>query len=211
MTLLSLLDRIVVPTLLIFLLVAGTASTLLGLALVFRTGKALAFMRSMNRWISTRRALRPAELPRNVEVQSRGGKVALALFLLFGGVFAFYVLVFRIEIPRALVVLGVNLRRWLITGVVLQTVKWFLVVGTVLAVVVAVLILFFPGRMTALEARLNRWYSTRHILPPAGDAMRFPLDALVEGSPRAAGWLIAAASLLVAAVMALLIGVRLGL
>src|SRR5262249_42457214 len=105
----------------------------------------------------------------------------------------------------------VNLRRWFITGLALQAVKWFLVVGTVLAVVVAVLILFFPGRMTALETRLNRWYSTRNILPPAGEAMRFPLDAPVQGSPRAAGWLIAAASLLVAAAMALLIAVRLGL
>ena len=210
MTVLNLLDRVVVPTLLIFLFVAGTASTLLGLALVFRTGKALAFMRAMNRWVSTRRALRQAELPRAVQVESRRGKVLLALFLLGGGLFAFYVLVFRIEIPRAMVVLGVNLRRWVITGLALQTVKWFLVVGSVLAVVVAVLILFFPGRMTALEARLNRWYSTRHILPPAGESMRFPLDALVEGSPRAAGWLIAAASLLVAAAMALLIAARWG-
>src|SRR5262245_60005405 len=132
----------------------------------------------------------------------------LALFLLFGGVFAFYVLLFRIEIPRTIVVLGVNLRRWFITGVVLQTVQWFLVVGSALAVVVAVLILFFPGRLTALVGRLNRWYSTRNVLPPAGETMRFPLDAMVESSPRAAGWMIAAASLLVAAVMAVLLAAR---
>jgi hypothetical protein len=106
------------------------------------------------------------------------------------------------------VVLGVNLRRWFITGVVLQTVKWVLIVGSALAVVVAVLILFFPGRLTALEAGLNRWYSTRHVLPPAGETMRFPLDAMVESRPRAAGWIIAAASLLVAAAMAVLLAAR---
>ena len=101
-----------------------------------------------------------------------------------------------------------NLRRWLITGVALQTMKWFLVVGSVLAVVVAVLILFFPGRLAALEARLNKWYSTRNILPPAGESMRLPLEILVEASPHAAGWIIAAASLVVAAAMAVLLAAR---
>ena len=208
MTLLSLLDRVLVPTLVIFLLVASAASTLLGLALVFRTQKALAFMRSMNRWVSTRRALRQAELPRTVSVESRRGKVLLALFLLFGGVFALYMLLFRVEIPRAAVILGVNLRRWFLTGLALQTMKWFLVVGSALAVVVAVLILFFPGRLTALEARLNRWYSTRNVLPPAGESMRYPLDMMVEGAPRASGWVIAGASLMVAISMAVLLAAR---
>ena len=55
---LGLLERVIVPALVIFLLVGSVASALFGLALVFRTEKALAFMRSMNRWVSTRRALR---------------------------------------------------------------------------------------------------------------------------------------------------------
>jgi hypothetical protein len=180
----------------------------MGFALVFRTEKALVFMRSMNRWVSTRRALKQAEIPRTVSIVSRNGRVLLALFLLFGGVFALYVLLLRIEIPRAALILGVNLRRWFITGIALQTVKWFLVVGSVLAVVVAVLILFFPGRLVALEARLNKWYSTRHVLPPAGEAMRLPLEVIVEGSPHAAGWVIAVASLIVAAAMGVLLAAR---
>ena len=208
MTMLSLLDRIVVPTLVIFLLVASTASTLLGLALLLRSEKAIAFMRSMNRWVSTRRALRPAELPRSFVVKSRGGKVMLALFLLFGGLFALYVLLVRIEIPRVAVVLGVDLRRWFLTGIALQTMKWFLVLGSAFAVVVAVLILFFPGRLAALEAHLNKWYSTRHILPPTGESMRYPLDMLVEGAPRVSGCVIAVASLAVAASMTVLLAAR---
>lgn len=204
----GLIERVIVPTLLIFLLIGGTASTLLGLALVFRPEKALAFMRSMNRWVSTRRALKQAELPRAAVVESRRGRLALALFLLFGGVFALYVLLLRLEMPRMAVVLGVNLRRWFITGVALQTVRWFLIVGSVLAIAVAVLMLFFPGQLKALEARMNKWYSTRNLLPPAGESMRFPLDTMVEASPRAAGWIIAGASLLVAAAMAILLAAR---
>jgi len=205
---LALIERVIIPALVIFLLIGGIASAAFGLALVFRTEKALAFMRSMNRWVSTRRGLRQAEMPRTVEVKSRRGRILLALFLLFGGVFALYVLVLRLEIPRVATVLDVNLQKWFLLGVVLQTMKWFLALGSALAVLVAVLILFFPGRLAALEERLNRWYSTRHILPSAGEAMRYPLDMIVEGAPRAAGWIIAAASLAVAAAMALLIAAR---
>ena len=205
---LALIERVIIPALVIFLLIGGVASALFGLALVFRTEKTLAFMRSMNRWVSTRRGLRVAEMPRAVEVKSRRGRIVLALFLLFGGVFALYVLVLRLEIPRVATVLDVNLQKWFVLGVVLQTMKWFLAAGSALAVLVAVLILFFPGRLAALEERLNRWYSTRHILPSAGEAMRYPLDMIVEGAPRAAGWIIAVASLVVAAAMALLIAAR---
>lgn len=208
MTLLGLIERVIVPTLVIFLLLGGSASTLLGLALVFRPEKALAFIRSMNRWVSTRRALKEAEIPRTVSLASRKGRVLLALFLFFGGLFAIYFLLLRLEIPRAAAVLGVNLKRWFLTGVALQTTKWFLIAGSVLAVTVAVLILFFPQRLEALEARLNKWYSTRNILPPTGESMRFPLEMIVEASPRAAGWSIAAASFLIAAAMAVLIAAR---
>jgi len=208
MTVLGLLERVIVPALVIFLLLGSSASALLGIALVARTEKALAFMRSMNRWVSTRRALRQAELPRTAGVVSRRGKVLLALFLLLGGLFALYFLLLRIEIPGLATVLGVNLRRWFVTSVALHTVKWFLVAGCVLAVAVAALILFFPGRLAALEVHLNKWYSTRHMLPPEGESMRFPLEILVEASPRKAGWIIAAASFVVAAAMAILVAAR---
>src|SRR5258706_6790950 len=170
----GLIERVIVPALVIFLLLGGSASTLLGLALVFRAEKALAFMRSMNRWVSTRRALKQAEIPRSVDVSSRKGRLWLALFLLLGGVFAIYFLLLRVELPQAALVLGVDLKRWLIIGVALQTMRWFLIVGSVLAVAIAALILFFPQSLAALEARMNKWYSTPHVLPPAAETMRFP-------------------------------------
>jgi hypothetical protein len=206
---LGLLERVIVPALVIFLLVGSVASLLLGLALVFRTEKALAFMRAMNRWVSTRRVLRQAELPRAAQVESRRGRLLLALFLLFGGALALYVLLARLEIPRAAMVLGVNVQKWFLIGVALQTMKWFLVAGSALAVAVSILMLFFPARMTALEARLDKWYSTRQVLPPTGESMRYPLDMMVEAAPHAAGWVITISSLLVAAAMAVLLAARL--
>jgi len=204
----GLIERVIVPSLVIFLFLGGSASALLGFALVFRPEKTLAFMRSMNRWVSTRRALKQAEIPRTVEVQSRKGRVWLALFLLLGGLFAIYYLLLRVELPSAALVLGVDLKRWLVIGVAMQTVRWFLIVGSMLAVAIAALILFFPQLLIAVESHLNKWYSTRHVVPPAGETMRFPLEILVEASPRGAGWIIAAASLLITAAMAVLLAAR---
>jgi len=208
MNILGLLTKVVLPALVIFLLIGSIASTLLGLALVFRTEKALAFMRSMNRWISTRRGLREAEMPRTVGIRSRRGKMLLALFLLVGGAFALYALLLRLEIPRATVAMGVSLQKYFVLGVLLETLRWFLAAGSVVAIAVGAMILFFPSRLAALEERLNKWYSTRRILPLSGESMRYPLDMMVEGAPRASGWIIAVASLVVAAAMAMLVAAR---
>jgi hypothetical protein len=50
--------------------------------------------------------------------------------------------------------------------------------------------------------------STRTLVPAGSERMRTPLDLLVETYPRAAGWIIFAASLLVAVAMAFLIAAR---
>jgi len=209
MTVLTLLERVLVPSLVLILLIGSLASITFGWALIFRSAQALNFMRGMNRWVSTRRALKELEVPRHVEEPRKAGKHWLALFLVAGGIFALYVLLARIEIPHAAMVLGVDIKRWFLAGVALQTMKWFLVAGSVLAVAVGILMLFFPRVLAAFEARMNRWYSTRKLLPTGGESMRFPLDLLVEAYPRPSGWIIAAASLVVAAAMGILVIARL--
>lgn len=209
MSVLALLERVLLPSLVLILLIGSLASIMFGLALVFRTAQALGFMRGMNRWVSTRRVLKELEVPRHVEEPHRVGRHWFALFLVAGGGFALYFLLARLEIPHTAVVLGVDLKRWFLAGLALQTMKWFLVAGSVLAVAVGILMLFLPRVLAAFEAGMNRWYSTRKLLPAGGESMRFPLDLLVEAYPRASGWIVAAASLVVAVAMAILVIARL--
>jgi hypothetical protein len=209
MTVLTLLERVLVPSLVLILLIGSVASITFGFALVFRTAQALSFMRGMNRWVSTRRALKELEVPRHVEEPRKAGKHLLALFLVAGGGFALYFLLARVEIPHTAMVLGVDLKRWFLVGLALQTMKWFLVAGSVLAVAVGILMLFFPRALAAFEAGMNRWYSTRKLVPTGSESMKFPLELLVEASPRASGWIIAAASLVVAVAMGILVVARL--
>src|SRR5260370_19473696 len=190
MTVLALLERVLVPSLVLILLIGSLASITFGLALVFRTEQALSFMRGMNRWVSSRRALKELEVPRHVEEPRKAGKHLLALFLVGGGGYALYFLLARVEIPHTAVVLGVDLTRLFLAGLALPTLKWFLVAGSVLAVAVGILMLFFPRVLAAFEGGMNRWYSTRKLVPTSGESMKFPLERLVEASPPPSGWII---------------------
>jgi len=209
MSVLILLERVLVPTLVVSLLLGAVASTVLGCALVFRTARAIEFMRGMNRWVSSRRALKGLEAPRQVGTAGGARSAWFAVFLLAGGAYVLYFLLFRIEIPRAAAVLGIDLKRWFLAGIALQTMRWVLVAGSVLAAVVGVLQFLFPRVLLAFEARMNKWYSTRQLAPAGTDVMQYPLDMLVEAYPRASGVIIAAASLLVAASMAALLVAKL--
>jgi len=154
--------------------------------------------------VSTRRALRPVEIPRGME-PTTGRKPWLGVFLLAGGALAFYLLLARLQIPPSG---GTDIKRWLVTGLALQATKWFLVAGAALSLAVGSMLLFFPRAYIAFEAKMNAWYSTRRLLPADSDAMRQPLDSMVVAHPRQAGWLIFVASLVVAVAMAALLGVH---
>ena len=68
------------------------------------------------------------------------------------------------------------------------------------ALIIGLLMAFWPARLASFEARMNRWYSTRRFIA-AEEVMHTPLEPRVEANPQAAGWIIAAASLLIAASM----------
>lgn len=202
----GLIERVIIPTVVIFVLLGGLGGVLLGGALVLRTEAALRFVTRMNRWVSTRQALRPLEALHELEAPSPRLRRWLGACLLLGGAFAVVLLLARLHVERAYVP-GVDLRRWLLSGVALQGTKWFLVVGSAFSCAVGLLMLFLPQRLAAFEGRMNRWYSSHRLLA-AEETMLTPLEPRVEANPRAAGWIIAGASLLVALGMLALLLVK---
>lgn len=210
------IERVVIPSLVLFVLLGGLAGVLLGAALIWRSAAALRFVARMNRWVSSREALQALEAPRSIAAApSAAVRRVLGAFLLFGGAFAVAFLFARLgALSRGSYVPGVDLERWLVSGVTLATLKWVLIAGSAAAFAVGVLMLFFPARLAALEARMDHWYYAR--LPARGEdttitpRMFTPLEPRVQANPRAAGWIIAVASLLVAAAMLVLLFARLG-
>lgn len=202
-------ERVVMPSLVIFVLVGGLAGIVLGAALVWRSAAALRFIARMNRWVSTRQVLGPLETPHAVHPVPPSLRRWLGGFLVFGGAFSVAFLFVRLQVlRRGSYVAGVDVERWLVSGVAVETMKWVLVAGGALAFAVGVLMLFFPARLAVFEARMDRWYSSGRLLQ-AEERMITPLEPRVEANPRAAGWIIVAASLLVAAAMAALLFAKL--
>lgn len=197
MSFLPLLDQLIIPFLLIFLFIGSLGGVVLGCTLLLRSAPAIQFIRGMNRWVSMRQATRELEIPREVLRPSKW----LGIFLVAGGAFACYYLLARLQIPRSAMSIADPMFG---TALAIDSARWLLVAGCLVSVAMGILVLFFPGALRALEARINRWVSTRHLLSPESGRMRTPLDLLVEAYPRAAGWVIAMSSLIVAASVCLL-------
>jgi hypothetical protein len=198
------IERVIIPTLVLFLLVGGLSGALLGAALMWRSDAALRFVSRMNRWVSTRDVLRPLEVPHMMSEPSPRLRRWLGVCLTLGGAFVVGAVLARMNVERGGYVPGVDLRRWLFSGVTLEWIKWFLVVGGAFSFVVGGMMLFMPERLAAFEALMNRWYSSPRLLA-AEETMHLPLEPRVEANPRLAGGIIAVASLLVAAAMLVLL------
>jgi hypothetical protein len=177
----------------IFLFVTSLLGLALGVGLILGSTTLLAFVGRMNRWISTRQALKPLEVPVRFPAIDAGarwfGTIAVAV-----GAYAALVLV-RVEAPSSL------------AGLAIDALKWSLVAGSVGSVVAGLLLLFFPRVWRKVEARANRWYSARD-LELAADRLDTPLDRVAQAFPRAAGAVILILSLVAALASALILAAR---
>src|SRR5260221_2328897 len=196
-----LIDQLLLALLMLCVLVGSLGGLALGCALLLRTAAAIGFINSMNRWISTRRATRELEVPREGLRPSR----LLGLFLVAGGAIAGYFLVIRVQVPRAALSLA---DPRFVTALGVESARWLLVAGCAVSVALGLMAIFRPNALATLQERMNRWVSTRTLVPADSERMRTPLDLLVETHPRVAGWIIAASSLAVAIAMGLLIAGR---
>jgi hypothetical protein len=188
-----LLAQVLASTLVVFLFVGSLLGLVLGLGLVLRSSATLSFIRLMNRWVSTRQALRPLEVPVQLARTAAGARWFGAVLIVVGA-YAAVTLVSSFDVHRVATLFKVD-ARYSLAGLGLDVLKWFLVLGSLTAVFTGIMLLFFPSAWRSLEARANRWYSTRN-LEVAGDAVYLSLDRLVEAFPRAAGAVILFMSLI---------------
>ncbi len=192
--LLQLINTIVVPALLVFLIVGGVAGVILGVGLCVRSDLVLRAGEKVNRWVSFRQVLKPAEMQRDSWALVQRNRRVLAFAVVLGAAYTIYGL--RLIDPVAASVrvaerlhISVNGAAWLVDSSI-----WFLIMGNLFAIVISLLLGFAPEMLAKLDARSSRWISTRNAFRTASE-INCTFDHWVEHWPRATGATIALFSL----------------
>ena len=197
---------VLLPTLIIFLFIGSLFALVVGTGLIVRSDSLFPFFRSMNRWVSTRGALKQVETPRNIEnTLHRQGRLLGAVFLA-GAVFSIAVLIQRFDVNAVAALFGRNLSP-VAVQMAMQALKWFLLVCNALAVLVGLALIVSPQILARFEAHSNRWHSSRNATKDM-DVVHLSIDKWVEAHPRGAGWIIIVLAVFVALNLGMLIFVR---
>jgi hypothetical protein len=188
----EILWQILAPALKLLALSGSLAGVALGVCLIVRSEATLRYLRGMNRWVSSRRAMKSLEIPRNVERAAHRGGRGIGIVVAAIGAYALVVLALQFDPGKLASVLGEH-PRYSIAAIVIDGVRWILVAGCATAVVAGLMLVFAPRALATLETLGNRWISSRQ-MATGGDTMRVPLDRFAEHYPRAAGIVITALS-----------------
>lgn len=181
----------------VLFLVGGLAVLAVGVGLVGGSARTLRFFTTLNRWVSTRRAGRPFEIPHDTRQAVQKHRRWLAVVFVAGAAFALYGLGARFDVRAAGFMFGIDTQAASGAAWLVESVRYVLIAGNLAAVVIGIMLGFFPHALTALEARGGRWYSDRQLVKGA-NTMNLALDKWVAASPRAAGWIMVVAGLVLA-------------
>jgi hypothetical protein len=186
----------IAQVLVVFFIIGGLVGIAVGYGLFANSARTVTFLSTMNRWTSTRRAMKPVEILRNTTpVVQKYMRVIAAIFLV-GGLYSLYALIAQFNTEAIIFSLKLSKVHPQISGLLIDGARWILIVGNVAAIAVGIMMAFFPDKLIALEARGSKWFSARS-MTQIGDQMHAPLDRWVAASPRAAGAVITVGSFII--------------
>jgi hypothetical protein len=190
-------DQLLVPFMIRFFFVFGIIGFAVGVGLVFNHVRMHQFFGIMNRWISMRHFTKWLAVPHDTELVGKPFQRLMGVVFILAAAFSTFVLITQVDVNRVVAALAINAPYSLIAWIT-ECVRWFLIAGGMAAIVVGIMLIFSPNSFIAIETRANHWYSFRRHIQSA-DAMHMGFDRSVESHPRAIGWIIAAAALVVVA------------
>ena len=189
--------HVLIQVLIVVFLVVAVAGLGVGVGLIFSSQKTSDVFRQLNRWFSTRHALKTVEVSRETDAVAHRYQRWLAGGFVLGGLVAIFGLLAAVDVVALSRIVAEN-RMASFVAVILDSVRWFLVVGSVAGVAIGAMLLFYPNAEVTLERFTNRWVSSRQVVRHWDD-MHMTLDLLVEAHPMPAGMVIAATSAAAAA------------
>lgn len=184
--------QILFSTLKIFLFLGGGFSLIVGIGLILRHELMFRFFEKMNRWVSTRSAMRTLEIPRDSWPFLLRYRYILSVFITVGAIYATLGLTTLINTEA--VVLNISNSSHLsyqFISWILSSVKWVLILGCTLSIGIGLMLAFFIAPLEKLEMLSGKWISSRNnSLCKNGDVMNTKLDEVVVSYPTIAGWIV---------------------
>ena len=181
--------HVVVPSVLVFVLIVGVVGILLGLGLIARNESVLRLLECLNRWTSLRRALKPLEVPREIEQGVAKHPRTLGILILVGAAFSLYFLLLRVSASDFSALLAARSAQGTLLWFA-NSLRWALIGANMIALVIGIVLTVSPQTMGPLASAANRWITTRRLSMKL-DEMDLTLDLVVHAYPRIAGTLIA--------------------
>ncbi|HEY8096203.1 MAG TPA: hypothetical protein VIE65_08985 [Methylobacter sp.] len=191
------IDQILLPSFLRFLLVGGGFSLLVGIGLIFQSELMFRIFDKMNSWVSFRRATRVLDIPRDSWPFVQRYRYVLSAFITTGAVYAAIRLITQVDMEVAVPGISNSLHLpSLFVSWILNSIKWFLILGSVLGIATGLILGFSLSTLSKMEALSGTWISTRTGTSfKKADAMHTGFDKLIMSFPKTAGCIVTITSM----------------
>lgn len=191
------------PVLYVLLLGGALLGLVVGITLLVDSERVMRWNYTLNRWYSTRQALRRLEQPIDVKrVVYRWHRV-VGVLVFAGALFTLDVLAFSYK-TGALVRAFAGAGNPAVLSIAFETLRIVLIVGNVAGVVAAIVLCFRPSLLKGVEAIGDQQYSSRAATKRL-EVMHYQPDDLVRSRPKVIGTLFTIGSLYVIVVLGLLL------
>lgn len=183
------------PVLYVVLLGGALLGVVIGILLLIDAGRVMRWNHVLNKWYSTRQAMRALEKPIDMKRPFYRWHRVLGVLVFAASLYTLDVLVFGFH-TSALVRALRGTASPALLALVLDSVRLFLIAGNVAALVAAAVLIFRPSLLKGLEVWGDRQYSGRVATKPL-DIMRYQPDDFVRSRPKLVGGLLVLGSLYV--------------
>jgi len=178
---------------LIFLFAGCIASFVIGVWLLIKPAAVLRANQYMNKWFSTRQAMRKLEVPHDTNRFIYRHHIVAGTLIFAGAAFILYSVLFRYDQQAALTSFALKLHPVLVE-IWLQSAVALLVLTSLFALLIGLFLVVRPSLLRGFEARANKYYSARAHTKFL-EVMRYAPDLTLASFPRLFGVAIMTGSL----------------
>jgi hypothetical protein len=186
------LAGIVGQTMLVVVLAGAALGLLIGLLLLVDSARVLRWNARLSRWISTREATQPLDVPRDIKRFVYRSHRVVGVLVVAGALYTLDILTFGFQ-TGALVRAFRDLGNQGVLVMGFESLRLFLILGNIAALAAGAVLCFRPSLLKGIESWADRSYGTR-ASSGVMDEMRYQPDNWVSRHPRLSGVLVTAGS-----------------